>query len=147
MRRLTFLQGILVAGVLAAGCGDDFGGGLPATFVGTYDVTIAANGATDNDVMHVSLGSSQNLLLNFEAGVSQVRCVVTGPTNLVVLTQTVEVDHSTGVASGTAGGKGTIAADGTTALELDVSQAVPGGDAGAGGTTKFMIAGKRTSTH
>src|SRR4051812_16430480 len=99
--------------LLVAGCGDDRPPPNPGGAVGYYTVQIEANGKTDDDTMYTSVGSNNNLLLNFRYGISQVRASIAGSSELRFPRQTVHVDHSIGVADGVATGSGTIAADGT----------------------------------
>jgi hypothetical protein len=142
MRSLLLTLALLTA----AGCGGS-ASGMPESLVGMYKITIEANNKKDDDTMNVALGSNHGVLLDFVYGISQVRCGVVGSTGLTIPRQILHVSHSTGVMDGTAAGMGTIAADGTVNITLDLATAgvdPPDGSAGDGGTAvTYTIEGTR----
>lgn len=125
--RLTLGLGALalVASSLLAACGKE-PPPKPEAFLGTYDVQIERDGLVDDNIMTVTLGSKDNVLLNFEFGVSQVRCKVHGDTDLLLPRQTLHVSHSTGVADGVATGMGALDMDGNFDLTIDLISFAPG---------------------
>lgn len=127
----------------SVGCGEDAPPPDPQALLGTYDVDVTANGKTDKTVMTVSLGSSQNVLLNFTMGISTVRCQVMGSTQLTLPRQTIKVAHASGVAEGQATGGGTITADGAVDLKISLSTVGFATDAGANGAVEYVFTGQR----
>lgn len=129
--------------LVAAGCGEDAPPPNPQALLGTYDVDVTANGKTDHTIMTVSLGSGQNVILNFTMGISTVRCQVMGSTQLTLPRQTIKVAHASGVAEGQATGGGTISADGAVDLTISLSTVGFATDAGANGAVDYVFTGQR----
>lgn len=137
-------RALLAAAILlCAGCGDDAPPANPAAVLGTYSVDVSANGKTDHTIMTISQGSGENVLLNFTAGFSTVRCQVMGGTQLSLPRQTIQVDHASGVAEGQATGGGTIDASGAVDLAISLSTVGFATDAGDSGAVEYTITGQR----
>ena len=138
----------LLFATFAAGCGSSAPPPMPNAVVGNYAVVIDANGKMDMDQMTMSVGSNQNVLLDFVYGISQVRGTLAGATQLTLPRQTLHVAHSTGVADGVATGEGTIAADGSIDITLHLTTAGfgpsdGGSGAGASGPVDYHITGMK----
>ena len=88
--------------------------------VGTYEVQIEAFGKTDPDLMSVSAGSADTVLLTFVSSFGKVRSSVIGSTGLSLPRQKVKVPFPTGAADAQVTGGGSISAAG----EVDVTLVV-----------------------
>lgn len=111
--------------VALSGCGSSVSG---KTLVGSYNVTISQSGKSDPDVMTVTLGSSNSILLTFEAGITTdaggpdpdgLRGTLKTNTTFTLDSQPAHIDHSTGELDGSISGSGTIGSDGTCTVTLD----------------------------
>jgi hypothetical protein len=139
---ITPAPAALVGAVLATAACNSGPTPVPAAMIGSYAVEIASSGKTDSGiVMTVTVGSNMNVLLTFTAGVyGEIRCQLGGTTMLVLPRQTVEVDHSSGPASGLATGTGSITADGTVDITVTLSA---DGNVDSGTATSYHITGKK----
>ena len=89
--------------------------------VGSYNVTIAAMGKTDNDILTITPGTAHTLLFTFIAGITTDAMgtnpnglhVVLDGTTVTIPPQPCHIDHSTGSLDGTINGSGMLAADGS----------------------------------
>jgi len=131
---------------VAAGCGGNGPPLNPNAFVGSYAVTVTANGQTDMDLMDVVAGADETVLLTFTYGFHpDIRCLVSGSTGLTVPRQTLHVEHSTGELDGQATGMGTLM-NGSFALTLELVTpgiAAPDGGANSTGPVTYQVAGKK----
>jgi hypothetical protein len=144
MPRLCLPSALVLAAALVAGCGSNTPTGMPMAVLGTYDVQVEANGKTDAGIVMTALiGSNNTVVLEFTAGISSIRCSIAGSTMLTLPRQTIDVDHASGPASGTATGGGTISADGTVDIGIDLVTAGYGTDAGSGAPVHYHITGKK----
>ena len=118
-----------------AGCGESHVPGMPSAMVGSYLIDVEANGVTDKSItMTVSLSSGSGVLLDFAAGISQVRCSVTGATELSLPRQKVDVAHATG--------EGTIDSTGAVDLTIHLATAgITGSDGGVGSDVDYHVTG------
>ena len=128
-----------------AGCGESHVPGMPSAMVGSYLIDVEANGVTDKSItMTVSLSSGSGVLLDFAAGISQVRCSVTGATELSLPRQKVDVAHATGEAVGDATGEGTIDSTGAVDLTIHLATAgITGSDGGVGSDVDYHVTGAK----
>ncbi len=152
--RVLFALGLSLA-LAAAGCGEKPLPPMPTPVVGNYTVVVEANGRMDDNQMYVTLGSSDNILMNFLQGISQVRGTLAGSTQLTLPRQTLRVQHSIGIADGVATGAGTFTIDPATGKASDVDFIITlttpgfgpadGGGSGLGGSgaVDYHITGTR----
>ena len=131
--------------LVAAACD---GGGPPPNpkaMVGTYDVDVQSAGRADPDIMSVTEGSVENVLLTFvSGGFSEIRCTVVGSTGIRLVRQKIDFTDATGKVSDLASGAGTINANGEVDIAiyrtaLSPSQATDGGS----GVITYRIIGLR----
>lgn len=153
--RLVVASLALSLTLAAAGCGSPPPPAMPTPVLGNYSVVIEANGRMDDDRMYVTIGSANNILLNFLYGISQVRGTLTGSTDLSLPRQTLHVQHSIGVADGvaTGGGKFVISPESGMAEDVDFTITLTtagfgpadGGGSGLGGSgaVDYHITGTR----
>src|SRR5579884_1480158 len=112
MKSLAFAS-LIYCAFASFGCGSS----APGTeLLGSYGVMISSMGKTDPDVMTVTPGSDDKLLLTFAAGVTTDPGAVNadglrasyGASKLTLESQPVHIDHSTGSVTGTVTGDGTL---------------------------------------
>jgi hypothetical protein len=110
--------------IASSGCGSSSAG---KAIEGTYTVMIASMGKSDPDVMSVTPGTNDQLLLTFVAGVTTdvgainangLRADLKGSSKVSLAAQPVHIDHSTGSVTGTVTGDGTLNGDGTCDVTL-----------------------------
>jgi hypothetical protein len=130
--------------IASSGCGSSAAG---KELLGTYSVMISSMGKSDPDVMTVSPGTDDKLLLTFVAGVTTdvgaidangLRADLKSSSQVSLGSQPVHIDHSTGSVSGTVTGEGMINGDGTCDVTLHFTT-----DAMAGGVQDYVISGTR----
>jgi hypothetical protein len=134
------------------GCGNSGPPPNPSALVGYYNpISIESSGVVDMDAMNVILGSGTDVLLTFRDGIKPqngvgIRCGVMGSTTLDLVRQKMIVKHSTGEASGTGYGMGTISAAGDVDIMLTLeTPGVGPPDAGSGGApVSYHITGSRS---
>ncbi len=102
----------LLGGMLSfAGCGEPSSANV---FVGHYPVMISSAGLSDPDLLTITEGSGDALLLSFDAGITAMvgdaglRATRGEDGGLSIGKQTVQIDHSTGSVQGTVTGSGTV---------------------------------------
>lgn len=143
----AFLAFVTVfAGLAVAGCGGGQAAPMPMAALGTYQVTIDANGKTDMDEMFVSLGSNQNVLLTFVYGISEVRGTLAGTQKLSIPRQTVTLDHAIGPGPGIATGEGTVGTSVDITLHVNTTNFGPadgGSGLGGAGVVDYHITGTK----
>ncbi len=100
--------------------------------LGSYSVMISSMGKSDPDVMTVSPGMDDKLLLTFAAGITTdvgavnangLRADFKDSSKLALQMQPVHIDHSTGSQSGNVTGDGTLQGDGTATVTLHFTAA------------------------
>ena len=122
---------------------------MPSAFLGTYTVMVDSNGKMDPTTMTIIPGSgAAGVVLTFTAGIGPVQCTVDGSTGLTVPRQQIEVQHATGVATGTASGTGKLTADGVditfTLITAGINVAAPdAGITGMTGNVEYHITGTK----
>jgi len=130
--------------IASSGCGSNAAG---KALEGTYSVMISANGKSDPDVMTVSPGTDDKLLLTFVAGITTdvgavnangLRADLMDSSKVTLAAQPVHIDHSTGFVSGTVTGEGTLNGDGSADLTLHFTV-----ESGVGGAQDYTIAGSK----
>jgi hypothetical protein len=118
--------------IASSGCGSSGSSMMtsaPSTkgLVGSYMVMITNDSHTDSDVMTVTAGTDDDLLLTFTAGITtdvagpnpdglrtslKAATDVKGETDATIAAQQAFVDHSTGSLEGSISGTGTFKTDG-----------------------------------
>ncbi|MCU1283563.1 MAG: hypothetical protein JWM53_7109 [bacterium] len=130
--------------IASSGCGSSAAG---KALLGTYSVMISSMGKSDPDVMTVSPGTDDKLLLTFVAGVTTdvgavnangLRADLNDSSKVSLSAQPVHIDHSTGSVSGKVTGDGALNGDGTCDVTLHFVT-----DAGVGGTQDYVISGMK----
>lgn len=121
---------------------------MPEAVLGTYGVEVEVEGKTDSTIMSVVKGSGTSVLLTFSMGISPVRCTVKGMDGLTAPRQLIELLDAPGRIEATAQGSGTITADGTVDITLnvvraDVSTPQADADAGVAAGVPYHITGTR----
>lgn len=134
---------ITYCAIASSGCGSSAAG---KALLGSYSVMITSMGKTDPDLMTVSPGMDDKLLLTFAAGVTTdvgavnmngLRADLTDSSKLSLASQPVHIDHSTGSVSGTVTGDGVLNGDGTCDVVLHFT-----GD-GSGTPQDYEITGSK----
>jgi hypothetical protein len=130
--------------IASSGCDSSSAG---KALLGTYGVMISSMGKSDPDLMTVSPGTNDKLLLTFVAGVTTdvgavdangLRADLTDSSKVSLASQPVHIDHSTGSVSGNATGEGTINSDGSCDVTLHFTT-----DAMTGGVQDYVISGMK----
>jgi hypothetical protein len=130
--------------IASSGCDSSAAG---KALLGTYSVMISSMGKSDPDVMSVSPGTDDKLLLTFVAGVTTdvgavdangLRAALSGSSKVSLASQPVHIDHSTGSVSGLVTGDGTINGDGTCDVTLHFTT-----DTGTGGVQDYVVSGMK----
>lgn len=128
--------------IASSGCGSSAAG---TELLGSYSVMISSMGKSDPDLMTVTPGMDDKLLLTFAAGITTdagavnangLRADFKDSSKLALAMQPVHIDHSTGSQSGTVTGEGTLQGDGTATLTLHFATA-------SGGTQDYDIRGTK----
>ena len=129
MKSLLFACTIAYCAIASSGCGSSAAG---TEMLGSYTVMISSMGKTDPDVMTVTPGVDDKLLLTFAAGITTdvgavnangLRADFKDSSKLQLSSQPGHIDHSTGSQTGTVIGDGTLQGDGTTTLTLHFTSA------------------------
>jgi hypothetical protein len=124
MKSLLCACAIVYCAIASSGCGSSAAG---TELLGSYSVMISSMGKSDPDVMTVSPGTDDKLLLSFVAGVTTdvgavnangLRADFKDSSKLSLAMQPVQIDHSTGSQAGTVTGEGVLMGDGTATLTL-----------------------------
>ncbi len=130
--------------IASSGCNSSAAG---KELLGTYGVMISSMGKSDPDVMTVSPGTNDKLLLTFVAGVTTdvgavdangLRADLKSSSTVSLVSQPVHIDHSTGSVSGTVTGEGTLSGDGSCDVTLHFTT-----DAMTGAVQDYEISGMK----
>ena len=115
---------IIYCALASFGCGSSTAG---KALLGSYSVMISSMGKSDPDVMTVSPGTEEKLLLTFAAGITTdvgavnadgLRAGLADSSKVTLDAQPAHIDHSTGSLSGTVTGTGTLGGDGSCDIML-----------------------------
>jgi hypothetical protein len=135
---------ITYCAIASSGCNSSAAG---KELLGTYSVMISSMGKSDPDVMTVSPGVDDKLLLTFVAGVTTdvaainangLRADLKSSSQVSLSAQPVHIDHSTGSVSGSVTGDGTLNGDGTCDVTLHFTT-----DAMTGGVQDYEVSGMK----
>jgi hypothetical protein len=133
---------ITYCAIASSGCGSNAAG---KALLGSYSVMISSMGKSDPDVMTVSPGADDRLLLTFAAGVTTdpgavnangLRAQLKDSSMVSLAAQPAHIDHSTGSLSGDVTGEGVLNGDGTCDVMLHF--ALP-----SGGTQDYDVSGTK----
>jgi hypothetical protein len=113
---------VLYCAIASSGCGSS--AGTPKGILGSYAVMVSSGAKVDSDVMTVTQGAGDSLLLTFEFGITTdagtpnadgLRAALSG-TKLTVGLQPAHVDQSSGKIDGNISGSGTLKSTGDCEL-------------------------------
>ena len=130
--------------IASSGCGSSSAG---SAVIGSYSVMISSMGKSDPDVMTVSPGTDDKLLLTFAAGVTTdvgavnangLRADFKGSSKVSLAAQPAHIDHSTGSISGMVTGDGVLNGDGSCDVTLHFAD-----PSGVGSMQDYEIVGTK----
>jgi hypothetical protein len=133
----------LFCAIAASGCGS----GSPSTkgLLTSYAVTISSGSHMDSDVMTVTQGANDSLLLTFEFGITTdpgapdengLRATLSSGNKLTLAAQPAHVDQSSGYIDGNVSGSGTLKSTGDVDLALKFAPA-------SGAAMTLQVSGSR----
>jgi hypothetical protein len=124
MKSLLCVCTIIYCALASSGCNSNAPG---KELLGSYSVMISSMGKSDPDVMTVSPGTEDKLLLTFAAGITTdvgavnangLRADLKSSSMVSLDPQPAHIDHSTGSISGMVTGMGSLSADGSCDVTL-----------------------------
>jgi hypothetical protein len=124
MKSLLCACTIIYCAIASSGCGSSAAG---KALLGSYSVMISSMDKSDPDVMTVSPGTDDALLLTFAAGITTdvgavnangLRADLKNSSSVTLDAQPAHIDHSTGSITGTVTGTGKLDGDGTCDIML-----------------------------